>query len=97
MAGARAVETSPLIFVLCMTSYVHREAVKPVFSACTNDGGCPLGCRIHSRDFYLECCMYFKLFLFAKKMKFLAKGGIPCISRSSLGTYSLYSGTHWPN
>ena len=31
--------------------------------------------------------MFFELFLFAKKMKFLTKGEIHCISRSSLGTF----------
>ena len=31
--------------------------------------------------------MFSELFLFAQKMKFLTKGGIHCISRSSLGTF----------
>ena len=30
--------------------------------------------------------MFLELFLFAKKMKLLTKGGIHCISRSSVGT-----------
>ena len=41
--------------------------------------------------------MFLELFLFAKKMKFLTKGGIHCISRSSLGTFILCAGTHWSN
>ena len=41
--------------------------------------------------------MFLELFLFAKKMKFLNKGGIRCISRSSLGTFVLCAGTHWSN
>ena len=35
---------------------------------------------------FIYSCMFLELFLFAKKMKFLTKGGIHCISRSSLGT-----------
>ena len=31
-------------------------------------------------DFYLELHVFGKLFLFAKKLKFLTKGGIHCIS-----------------
>ena len=50
--------------------------------------------RIHSTSF---CCMFLELFLFAKKMKFLTKGGIHCISRSSLGTFISCAGTHWSN
>ena len=41
--------------------------------------------------------MFKELFLFAKKMKFLTKGGIYRISRSSLGTFILCAGTHWSN
>ena len=41
--------------------------------------------------------MFLDLFLFAKKMKFLTKGGIHCISRSSLGTFISCAGTHWSN
>ena len=41
--------------------------------------------------------MFLELFLVAKKMKFLTKGGIHCISRSSLGTFILCAGTHWSN
>ena len=41
--------------------------------------------------------MILELFLFAKNMKFFTKGGIPCISRSSLGTFILCAGTHWSN
>ena len=33
--------------------------------------------------------MFLELFLFAKNGKFLAKGGIHCIFRSSLGTFIL--------
>ena len=46
---------------------------------------------------FLSSCMFLELFLFAKKMKFLTKGGIHCISRSSLGTLILCAGTHWSN
>ena len=41
--------------------------------------------------------MFLELFLFAKKRKFLTKGGIHCISRSSLDTFILCAGTHWSN
>ena len=37
--------------------------------------------------------MFLELFLFAKEMKFLTKGGIDCISRSSLGTFILCAGS----
>ena len=41
MAEGRAVETLLLIFVFRMTSYTFIvEAVKPVFSVFTHDGGC---------------------------------------------------------
>ena len=36
--------------------------------------------------------MILELFLFAKNMKFLTKGGIHCISRSSLGTFYFMRG-----
>ena len=39
--------------------------------------------------------MFLELFLFAKKMKFLTKGGVHCIFRSSLGIFILCAGTHW--
>ena len=41
--------------------------------------------------------MFLELFLFAKNMQFLTKGGIHCISRSSLGPFILCAGTHWSN
>ena len=46
---------------------------------------------------FIKSCVFLELFLFAKKMKFLTKGGIHCISRSSLGTFILCAGTHWSN
>ena len=36
--------------------------------------------------------MFLELFLFAKKMKFFTKGGIHCISRSSLGPFFFMRG-----
>ena len=47
--------------------------------------------------FFIKSWMFLELFLFAKKMKFSTKGGIYCISRSSLGTFILCAGTHWSN
>ena len=41
--------------------------------------------------------MFLELFLFAKNMKFLTKGDIHCISRSSLSTLVLCAGTRWSN
>ena len=41
--------------------------------------------------------MFLELFLFAKNMKFLTKGGSDCISRSSRGTFILCAGYHWSN
>ena len=54
------------------------------------------GCRIHSVDFDLELHA-FRAVPVRKKMEFLIKGGIHCISRSSLGTFILCVGTHWSN
>ena len=36
--------------------------------------------------------MFLELFLFAKNMKFWTRGGIHCISRSSLGTFFFMRG-----
>ena len=36
--------------------------------------------------------MFLELFLFEKKIKFLTKGGIHCISRSSLGAFYFLRG-----
>ena len=47
--------------------------------------------------FFMRSWMFLELFLFAKNIKFSTKGGIHCISRSSLGTFILYAGTHWSN
>ena len=41
--------------------------------------------------------MFLKLFLIAKYMKYLTKGGIICISRSFRGTFFLCAGPHWSN
>ena len=46
---------------------------------------------------FICICMSLRVFRFAKNMKFLTKGGIHCISRSSLGTFILRAGTHWLN
>ena len=46
---------------------------------------------------FISSCMFLELFLFAKNMKFLTKGGIHCISRSTLGAFILCAGTHWSN
>ena len=51
---------------------------------------------IHSMDFYLELHVFGAVPV-RKNMKFLTKGGIHCISRSSLGTFILCAGTHWSN
>ena len=40
-------------------------------------------------DFLSRVGMFLELFRFAKKMKFLTKGGIHCISRTSLALLSL--------
>ena len=46
---------------------------------------------------FIKGWMFLELFLFAKKMKFLTKGRIHCISGSFLGTFILCAGTHWSN
>ena len=38
---------------------------------------------------FICICMSLRVFLFAKKIQFLTKGGIHCISRSSLGIFIL--------
>ena len=38
---------------------------------------------------FICICMSLRVFLFAKKIKFLTKGGIHCIPRSSLEPYSV--------
>ena len=48
-------------------------------------------------DFFIKNWMFLELFLFAKKMKFLTKGRIHYILRSSLGTSIVCAGTHWSN
>ena len=43
---------------------------------------------------YSKSCMFFGVFRFAKEMKFLNKGGIYSISRSSRGTFIVCMGPH---
>ena len=38
--------------------------------------------------------MFLELFLFAKRIEFLTKGGIRCNFRSSWGTFIVFVGTH---
>ena len=52
---------------------------------------------VYTVIFFIKSWTLWELFLLAKKMKFLTKGGIHCISRSSLGTFILCAGTHWSN
>ena len=46
-------------------------------------------------DFYLELHVFGAVPV--RKKDQILKGGIHCISRSSLGTFILCAGTHWAN
>ena len=48
-------------------------------------------------EFYRELHVFGVVLVRKTKMKFLTKGGIHCISRSSLGTFILCAGAHWSN
>ena len=45
-------------------------------------------------DFYLELHVFVAVPVHKKEEVLDYKGGIHCISRSSLGTFNLYAGTH---
>ena len=53
-------------------------------------------CMVAASVFYLELHVFYAVPVRKKKKK-MTKGGIHCISRSSLGTFILCAGTHWSN
>ena len=52
---------------------------------------------VYTVRFFIKSWVFWELVLFAKKMKFLTRGGVHCISRSYFGTFILCAGTHWSN